>query len=373
MHDRSLYHRIISGRAGLWASPIRAALSVAASIYSAVVQRRNRRYDAKGCKEHLSVPVISVGNITVGGTGKTPLVIELARWFEAHGRSPVVVSRGYGSLDGQSNDEALVLQQQCPSVGTVCGADRIVAGKRAVREFGADVVILDDAFQHRRLGRDLDIVMIDATNPFGFEHVLPRGLLREPLSGLRRANLIVLSKCDQVAPTQIERIEKRLQHLAHDIPILRSRHRVTEIERLGGHAISSVADKRVVVFAAIGQPRSFVATVQSLGAQVVGEQFWPDHHHYRPKEIAALAKRGRFPSFDLLLTTEKDAVKLAGLDHAVASIIGVVKIAIDFPHEAATILESLLESTLARGDTRHDTSIQTNRSEQAEDLQHQQT
>jgi tetraacyldisaccharide 4'-kinase len=129
------------------------------------------------------VPVISVGNITVGGTGKTPLVIELVRGMEKMGRNPAVVARGYGANEGQRSDEELLVRKHCPAVAYIADPDRHRGANMALRRMGADAIVLDDAFQHRRMYRDFDIVLIDAMCPFGYGHVLPRGLLRERLPG----------------------------------------------------------------------------------------------------------------------------------------------------------------------------------------------
>ena len=190
----------------------------------------------------VSVPVISVGNLTLGGTGKTPMVKWLAQWLHTHRIRPAIVSRGYGArstergagsmeqenLEGGSrvllpaprsllpalNDEAMELHRSLPEVPHVQNPDRVAGAERAINEFGCQVVLLDDGFQHRRLARDLDIVLLDASAPFGFEHVFPRGMLREPIEGLERASVVCLTRADLLNETDRAMIRQRVAGLA---------------------------------------------------------------------------------------------------------------------------------------------------------------
>ena len=162
----------------------------------------------------IGVPVVSVGNLTLGGTGKSPMVRWLARWFRQSGVSPAVVSRGYGSAAGEANDEALELRLLLPDVPHVQNPDRVAGGREAVEKYGAQLVLLDDGFQHRRIARDLDIVLLDALTPFGYGHVFPRGMLREPVSGLRRADAVVLSRADLIEPAEREAIWRVVRRYA---------------------------------------------------------------------------------------------------------------------------------------------------------------
>lgn len=347
MTRTSLYGRIIAGEAGAWAAPARAMLRAAEIVYARGVAIRNARYDHNGHRTALPVPVISVGNLTVGGTGKTPFVIELVKRLDRMGLSPAVVSRGYKAVDGEPNDEERLIRKRVPGVACVCDSDRALAGETACRRFGADVIVLDDGFQHRQLARTLDIVLVDATCPFGFDHLLPRGLLREPVGSLGRAHVIALTRCDQVSPAALSRIQTRLHRAAGDAIHLQCNHRVTSIERLSGEEIKeSLEGKRAVVFAGIGHPQAFVTTVRSLGIEVVGRRFLPDHHNYRRRDIDSLRHPGRFLPHDLLITTEKDAVKLSALGDLEHSDIVVVNVAIDFPGEGGTILQAVLDKAL---------------------------
>lgn len=350
MSEPGLYRQIIAGESGAWSSPVRALLHAGSMAYGVAVGFRNRRYDRGDSSQSVPVPVLSVGNVTVGGTGKTPLVIDLVTRLTRMGRNPAVVSRGYKSIDGQPNDETRLIQQRCPGVVCAADTDRIAGSLTACRRFGADVIVLDDGFQHRALNRDLDIVLIDATCPFGYDHLLPRGLLREPVSSLRRAGVIVLTRCDQVSLADRARTERRLKRLAPQAVHLSSRHKVTTISRLDGTVLDDDwVGRRAVLFAGIARPSAFATTVRTLGIEVVGEHWWPDHHHYRPVDLRRFGSGGAWPSHDLLLTTEKDAVKLATLPGVDQMDIGVVNVRIDFEGDGGTILEKIIEDTLGRG------------------------
>src|SRR4051812_35824646 len=172
----------------------RTLLSVLEVPYSLAVRWRNWQYDRSPRRTtRVSVPVISVGNLTLGGTGKTPLVEWIARWLRNEAVRVTIVSRGYGATEGARNDEALELEQKLPDVPHLQNPNRVEGAKPAIEELSCQVILLDDGFQHRRLARDLDIVVLDALDPWGGGRVFPRGLLREPITGLRRAHAVVLS------------------------------------------------------------------------------------------------------------------------------------------------------------------------------------
>ncbi len=196
------YRAILSGqRRDLLAVAARGMLSVAEVPYRAAMACRNRRYERGWAEIHrVSVPVVSVGNLTVGGTGKTPFVAWLAQWFRDQGIRVSLVSRGYGGQTGGGNDEARELEQRLPDVPHVQSPDRVAAARIAIDELATQLIILDDGFQHRRIGRDLDVVLIDATQPFGYGHVLPRGLMRESKRGLSRADVVALTRAISSRP-----------------------------------------------------------------------------------------------------------------------------------------------------------------------------
>ncbi|HWC89722.1 MAG TPA: tetraacyldisaccharide 4'-kinase, partial [Pirellulales bacterium] len=206
------FHDLVSGRRrGPAATLTRGLLRVAETPYALAMRGRNWVYDHRyQTIEHVDVPVISVGNLTLGGTGKTPLVAWIARWLREHDVRVALVSRGYGATADALNDEALELEDRLPDVPHLQNPDRASAAHLAVEEFDCQAIVLDDGFQHRRLARDLDIVLLDACEPFGFGHVFPRGTLREPVCGLRRAHVVVLSRADMADAAQRAAIRQRV-------------------------------------------------------------------------------------------------------------------------------------------------------------------
>jgi tetraacyldisaccharide 4'-kinase len=288
-----------------------APLSPLAAIYGRIMTLRNVLYDHNYLKTHwLDAPTIAVGNITTGGTGKTPTVVFLAKLLRDLGSRPGIIMRGYGSKPGQDGDEVLMLRRVLPDVPVVANPDRIIAGRSALEQ-GADVIIADDAFQHRRLGRDLNLCLIDAVSPFGGEKNLPAGHLREPLAGLNRADIFIITRSDQVAPEALDQIRYRLNHFATNVPILTSSHRPCSLSDLAGHESSAetLAGRKIVAFAAIGRPDAFFKTLKSLGAQVLAERAFRDHHRFTLADLIALRDAAKNVHADALVCTAKDLVK----------------------------------------------------------------
>ncbi len=361
------HQRVIRDERTFCGDGARAVLRRLSKVYGFGVGLRNRWFDG-GRERRLDVPVISVGNITTGGTGKTPVVIDLVARLMRRGLKTAVVSRGYRAGPDGRNDEQAIIERRCPGVINVGDPDRVRGGTLAIQRDRANVIVLDDAFQHRRVHRDLDIVVIDATCPFGHGHLLPRGLLREPPSGLSRAGLIVLSRSDQVDSASLERAELVIKAHAPSAPIVRSRHAVSRIVGLDEytrgvtHSVRSpehespgfvsaddrnpLSGRRVVCFAGIGNPAAFRRTVESLGAHVVGDAWWPDHHHYLPGDVTDLLRPERFPEFDLLVTTEKDAVKLAGLAPLPMDLLRVVTIDVVYDADGAATIDAAIARAL---------------------------
>jgi tetraacyldisaccharide 4'-kinase len=271
--------------------------------------------------------VISIGNLTVGGTGKTPLSMWLARWCLEQGWSVAILSRGYGGqrgdeprvvaahqVDGQVwstvGDEPYLLAQELPRVPVVVGQDRVRSGMYAHRRFGAQVLILDDGFQHYRLARDLDIVLIDATNPFGHGALLPRGILREPLCALRRADAVVLTRVELARET-LPSVRQRIRQVYPHGPIY---HMTTTVESLVAgetHVCENAwRRRRIVAFVGIGNPSAFAATLTQLGCDVVALLVFRDHHPYTAADWRAIvAAAGRYDAAGMITTT-KDQVRL---------------------------------------------------------------
>jgi tetraacyldisaccharide 4'-kinase len=308
------YRALISGRArGVGPSLRRGGLWLASVPYGWAARVRNRLYDAGRLRSYrAAVPVVSVGNLTAGGTGKTPCVEYLARVYRQWEVRVAVLSRGYGSAGGR-NDEARVLEENLPDVPHLQGADRAALAAVAVEELESELLILDDGFQHRRLARDLDVVLLDATAPWGHGHLLPRGLLREPPAGLRRAGAVLLTRCDQVDAGWRRWLRDEAARLAPQAPVLETRHRPVELVNGAGPPapLGLLKGRPVAAFCGVGNPAAFRRTVEDLGAVLVAFRSFPDHHPYRRADVEGLRAWARpLPPDALLVTTQKDWVKL---------------------------------------------------------------
>ncbi|UCG17170.1 MAG: tetraacyldisaccharide 4'-kinase [Phycisphaerales bacterium] len=337
------------------AATVRGVLRGASMLYGAAVSLRNRRYDrSPSAVARLPVPVISIGNITTGGTGKTPLVMEVVRRLCDRGLRPAVVSRGYKARAGGPGDELLLLRRRLGDVPCIAAPDRLAGGRLALQRYGANVIVLDDAFQHRRIARDLDVVVIDATCPFGHGRLLPGGLLREPLRELRRASLLVVSRADQVSAEQLTSIDTTLEAHAPSVRRIRSAHRPATLVRIDGVETRLEPEDigRSYCFAGIGNPASFRNIVARMGIEIADVRWWPDHHAYRRRDAAALQGAAHDCGAAVLLTTEKDAVKLAALPVQWSVPVYAVRIEVDFFADGGTILACALDRTL---DPRPDT------------------
>jgi len=310
---------VISGKAREPVSGIvRALLTIVSWGYGVGARLRNLCYDRQFWMfktVRLPAAVVSTGNVALGGTGKTPFVELLARRLEEMGRKTCILSRGYGRpSESRENDEYLMLRERLPKVPHLVGRERLLTGIHAILQFRSDVLILDDGFQHRKLAHDLDIVLVDALNPLGHGHLLPRGRLRERASGLRRAHLICLTHTDLAEPEALEAVRQRISRLAPDVPILEAKHQPRALRPLlpagkeqPGRAL---AGKRVGAFCALGSPGSFLEELRRLGAEVVRQSLFPDHHRFTATDFERLFADARAASADVLVCTHKDAVKL---------------------------------------------------------------
>ena len=302
----------------------RALLRAFSIPYGNVVLLRNRLYDLGILRQRkLACPVVSVGNLTVGGTGKTPTVVLIASLLKRHGRRPAVLSRGYGGRakasvnvvsDGnrlllgwqEAGDEPVLIAGALPGIPVLTGPKRFLAGKTAVERFGADSLILDDGYQHRSLFRNLDILLIDAARPFGNGCLLPRGPLREPPAELRRAHILLRTgNTDEVTP---------LPETA-SLPAFRGIRRPLELIQTGtgrADSLSTLRGRKVCAFAGIGSPEGFRQDLTALGADIVSFRAFPDHHPYSLPDMEALRRNAEQSGASLIVTTEKDGVRLEG-------------------------------------------------------------
>ena len=313
--DAESFRRLIDGRAtGLVATLGRTGLSAIEIPYEALVRLRNYGYDHSILTvKKASAPVISVGNLALGGTGKTPLVAWLAHWFAQHNKKPAIISRGYKAKTGQLSDEAAELKILLPTVPHYANKQRIIAAGEAVTK-GSDVLLLDDGFQHRQISRDLNLITIDATDPFGCNRIFPRGLLREPLWGLKRADALVLTRTDQVSiKTRNEIQEQCFQFVgSHDKPWIETEHRPSNLRLVDGttQPLKTLQDKRILSLSAIGNPAAFHRTLTTLGHEPVATLTFPDHHTYTTDDIHRISEETESVGAEIIVTTLKDLVKL---------------------------------------------------------------
>lgn len=314
--ENLLYNLATDRYNGVLAGLVKMFLSILSVVYGLAVRMlaflKSRRLKYAGCK------VISVGNITLGGTGKTPLAGYIADYLRGRGKNVAILSRGYAGRRegyGYAADEPGMLKASLAGIHIVVNADRLKAAGKAIAEFKADTVILDDGFQQWHIKKDLEIVTVDTTNPFGNRHLLPRGILREPLSSLRRADLFVLTKTNLNADTQD--LKNFLSNLNPRCRIIEASHEPAGFYRFGEPQkplpLGYFKGKKVGLFCGIADPHSFARLVSGLGAEVVCSRNFRDHHQYKPGELEMLMAQVKEKGLEGIITTEKDAVKLAGI------------------------------------------------------------
>jgi len=296
--------------------------------YRLIITFRNRLYDKKiFAVVKLPCPVISVGNITAGGTGKTPCVIMLARMLQSHGFKPAILSRGYGGkttksvnivsdgknilLDSKTaGDEPFLMAQSLRSIPIFVGPQRIKTGVTAINRFGANVLICDDAMQHRQIFRDINLVLLDSPDPLGNGHVLPRGKLREPIAGLGRASAFLLTRADETPNT--DSINNKLTQIGN-IPIFTSIHKLKDVIK-GDYSdkwpIAGLKGKKVCAFCGIAKPDSFKKSLLAAQCHILSWDTFPDHHNYSRAELEIIKNKFYNYEADLIITTQKDGMRL---------------------------------------------------------------
>lgn len=301
-------------------NPFLFSLYLLSLLYGGIIRLRNRMYDLGFFKtEKLGCRVISVGNITVGGTGKTPMVIMLANLLKERGYRPTVLSRGYGGKNrnpvtvvsdgnnilvghGEAGDEPVLIAKSAKGVPVITGPKRYLTGKYAIDHLGTDVLILDDTFQHRSLFRNIDVVLLDGKNPFGNGFLLPRGGLRESAKALKRADIIVLTGTDREEENKLP-----------PVPIFRGYHKPKDLvkgDKDDIHPLEYLKGKKVCAFAGIAKPESFRKTLNSLGGEIVAFIPFSDHHRYTTGDLEEIKKISLNSSAEITITTEKDGIKL---------------------------------------------------------------
>lgn len=325
-------------------------LFVASRFYRAVVMFRIWLYESRIIRNRsIGCLVVSIGNLSCGGTGKTPVVEVFARSISAKGRKVAILSRGYRSKprslgeklahmfskgkielppkvvsDGQnllldytySGDEPYMLASNLPNVAVLVDKDRVKSGLYAIDNFGTDVLIMDDGFQYLMLRPHINIVLVDSTDPFGNGHVLPRGMLREPVRNIKRADYIFLTKSD--GGHRLLHLKKFLRRYNRRAEIIECCHRPKYLEMVYNKScrleLTALKGAKVAAISAIACPASFEAFLCSLGAELVAQKHYADHHSYTQQEMIDFVNTAKASGADYIVTTEKDAVRVPRLD-----------------------------------------------------------
>lgn len=326
----------------------RALLWLPVKLYEFLTLLRVVAYETDYLKpRRLDAVVISIGNITVGGTGKTPMVEYIARYLKEEGYDVAILTRGYrrrssgrvalndpraAGTDAEAGkegekfffgrypefgDEPLMLARRLPDIPIVIDKNRHESGRWAISELGADVLVLDDGFQHLAVARDLNILLLDATDPFGGFEMVPFGRLREPLYGIKRADAVIVTRADRPFDEgQVNAIVKRL--CGDEIPLMYSYSAITRLRHLGSNEVYEVdqfAGWNVAVACGIGNPEAFSDDILQAGINIVGEHFFADHHAFTQKDLDRVIAAASEAGAEAIITTEKDAVRLEGLKH----------------------------------------------------------
>ena len=349
IYNRHGKHRIMGLRSriesvmygGPHAGPgwLSAGLAGMARLYGSVVRMRKIAYARKWMNTHrLDCRVVSVGNITLGGTGKTPMTIYIARLIKSCGFSVAVISRGYkGSAEAKGGvvndgnnilmaasecgDEAFMMANALGSIPVMVGRDRYAMGRRAIRKFSPQVILLDDAFQHIRLERDIDLVLLDAEKPFGNGNLIPRGILREEQDALERAGALILTRAGREATTALNVVDR----YAPGKPVFQCDHRPFIADRIpagsanGSHTptaeaapgLAALEGRRGYVFSGIARNERFKGAMEQAGVQVCGTTFFDDHHWYSDQDLADIMQSAAKSSAEMIITTQKDVARIS--------------------------------------------------------------
>ena len=340
------------------------ALAPLSFVYGATVKIRSALYRNRILKTRtVGVPVISVGNITTGGTGKTPLVEWIAGHLAARGRV-CVLTRGYRRAnpsvrvvvsDGerivsdthQSGDEAMMLARSLVGkASVVCDADRVAAANWAITNLKPDVLILDDGFQHVRIGRDLDVVTVDATNPWADGWLLPAGILREPINSLSRADCIIVTRTDKAITGGLQARIRR----ATEAPIFLSTtvvRRIKALDSLENAPREPFRTQPIAAFCGIGNPRAFFQQLRDEGFELRHTEAFRDHHHYSQTLIDRLSREAANAGAEALITTAKDAVKLGSMQFGLPCYVIEIELQIPKADRLLALIDQAIETRLS--------------------------
>jgi tetraacyldisaccharide 4'-kinase len=361
LNQRELYNLMSGHKAGFAAAVLHSLAGIAGCAYSTVIQIRNFLYSHDLLKAFAvtqaglkttdrtqqTVPVISIGNITAGGTGKTPMVIWLCNFLQNKGVKCAMLTRGYKSTGGQ-DDEPAMLAKNCPGAAVVVNPDRLAGAVEAVKKHRALVLIMDDGFQHRRLHRDIDIVTIDATRPFGFGKMLPAGLLREPVTSLKRANAAIITRSDLVSENDLSALTDTLKKNNPNMAVAQATHSPLYAISAGDKKIplEQLRGKPVFAFCGIANPDAFFATIETLGAKIIGTMVYDDHHTYTAENVEEVLQQTRQAETAMVITTEKDFNKISRLVEKTDLIVAYLAVKMKFVC-GEELITGLIEGALA--------------------------
>lgn len=336
------------------------ALAPVSGIYGILVKARNAcyRYGIFRARR-VGVPVISVGNLTSGGTGKTPLVEWTARELARLGRNVCVLTRGYGRNDpgrqviasngkdilaavAETGDEAFMLAERLKGeAAVICDANRVSAAAWAIENLGSDVFVLDDAFQHRKIARDLNILTVDATNPWGNRRSIPSGILREPIAELSRADCVIITRSDS---ENSELLQDEIEKIHPGMPVLLSRMRHTQLRAAGTNSplmdFEKIKALPAGAFCGIGNPESFFQLLQREGYALTCRRSFRDHHDFTQTDVADIIREAQGKGAQVLLTTSKDSAKLRSFNFALPCYAAEIEIEIEI--DQADVLRKLI-------------------------------
>lgn len=353
---------------GMLDSALQASLSAAAPLYATGAYLNRMAHDLGIVrKEVLPATVLSVGNITLGGTGKTPYCLWLVEWLRAQGRAPAILTRGYGREDEdhllvvhdgkrlrattrQAGDEPVLLAKALGNVPVIACANRVRGGRYALRKFKLDTLVLDDGFQHHAVGRQGDIVLVDSTVPLRSLRLFPRGTLREAPPTLARAHLIVLTRWSQAEePRSVLRDVRRF---APGVPVIRTNLRITGATRVADGSdveLESLKGRKAYMACAVGNPKSVRRSAEELGIQVIGGRRMRDHARFNRRSVGQLEAARKRRGAELLLVTEKDAVKLAELDGLPESLVAIRARIEPYEEKDSRVMQRVLRARLEAG------------------------
>ncbi|MHC4988916.1 MAG: tetraacyldisaccharide 4'-kinase [Planctomycetota bacterium] len=351
--NQQTYRRIVSGQdQGFGVSVLRFLLRGVALIYGFAVRLRNLGYRWGILRSGaVSVPVISIGNITAGGTGKTPLVIWLCNYLQSKGIRCSILTRGYKTQAGDISDEPALLAKSCEGTSVVINPNRLAGAQKAVSVHQAQAIVMDDGFQHRKLWRDLDIIAVDATCPFGYGRILPAGLLREPISGLARASAVVITRADQVSEEELDAIGQQIRRCGPTVPVAKTVHKLSHAVSYPNQIIGleELRSSKVYAFCGIGNPEAFFDSLKRNNIDLCGTKMFDDHHAYTAADVEQIFTDANACGATVILCTQKDWIKNALLTPAREGIVfAYLAMELDFLEgvdKITGLIDSLVDTT----------------------------